>query len=240
MNKGIEFKAKNEYYWKVAPKPYPSSTVIPNWWKEMYPYEKSYVNPEGKKIIVENLLSNATFKKCTPMLDALTAGYIIPLWTDVQVRQVDNRPTITWRVRGMDVFKEHAESASNIESPLGYYSQPFKFFNGWIPVVPKGYSILVTSPLGHRNLPFQAIPAVIDSDKSMLEVVPPVWLRNDFEGIVEKGTPIVQIIPFKRDNWKSKFSFYKNGEYEVIEDKNFGSNIVNNYVRNHWTKKSFK
>jgi hypothetical protein len=89
-------------------------------------------------------------------------------------------------------------------------------------------------------LPLYAIPAIIDSDKSQLEIIPPMWIKEGFEGVIEAGTPLIQLTPFKRDNWKTEFNYLKNGEYEKLEDKNFNKNLINNYVRNHWSKKSYK
>jgi hypothetical protein len=238
--KKILFTAMDEYFWNVAPKPFPTKQVLPKWWKEMTPYNKNNNNPDGKKLIVENFISNATFKKCTPMLDVLTSGYIIPLWADVQIRQTNANPLITWRVEQQNVFEVHGESSNYVETPDGYHSQVFKYINGWIPKTPKGYSYLVVQPFGYKNLPFTAVPAIVDGDKSTLQIIPPVWVKKDFEGVVEKGTPMVQIIPFKRDNWKSEFDYYKNGEYDIIEEKNFNSTLINHYIKNHWSKKDYK
>ena len=45
------------------------------------------------------------------------------------------------------------------------------------------------------------------TDKEVLNFHLPMWLKKDFIGIIKKGTPIAQIIPFKRDNWTAnKFS----------------------------------
>jgi hypothetical protein len=240
MTKKLTFIAKDEYGWEVCPKPFPAKQAVPQWWKDMTPYDVSPENPNGSKLIVENHVSNATFKKCTPMLDALTTGYIIPLWTDVQVKQINNSPWITWRTKGPEVFEVHGESATKMPAPIGYKSLVVKYVNTWIPKTPPGYSVLVTSPFGYRDLPFHAIPAIIDSDKSTLEIVPPMWVKEGFEGIVEKGTPMFQVTPFKRENWESEFTFLKDGEYRKIEDKNFGSTLVNHYVKNYWSKKSYK
>jgi hypothetical protein len=32
----------------------------------------------------------------------------------------------------------------------------------------------------------------------------PFFIKKGFEGIIPAGTPILQIIPFKKDNWTSK------------------------------------
>jgi hypothetical protein len=239
MSKIIKFVAKNEYFWEVAPKPFPASQSLPEWWRKETPYTITPDNPEGKKIIVENKTANATFKKCTPMLDALTSGYLIPTWADVQIRQDNGFPRITWKVE-YNVFELHGESSTRVEPPTGYANIVFKFINPWIPKTPDGYSILITSPFGHKNLPFHAIPAVIDADKSTLEIVAPMWIKEGYEGILEKGTPLLQLTPFKRESWNSEFDFLKDGQYERILDKNFNGTILSHYIKNHWSKKNYK
>jgi hypothetical protein len=235
----IKFTARDPYIGEVALRPIPASQAVPDWWREMTPYRKDGDNPDGKKLIVENRASNATFKKCTPMLDALTSGYIIPLWSDVQVRQVNGEARITWRV-GPDVFEQHGPTSRSIPAPEGYTNQVFKYLNPWIPRTPKGYSIMVTQPFGFHDNPFYAVPAVIDSDASSIEIIPPMWIKEGFEGIIEKGTPMIQITPFKRESWTSEFDVYKEGEFEAIQDRNFHSTIINHYIKNHWSKKTYK
>ena len=239
MTKNIKFIAKNEYGWNVCEKPFPAFQAIPDWWKNLPAYNSSREDNEEKTLIVKSGNSNAGPKKCVPMLDAITSGYIIPLWADVQVLQEKETINITWRV-SEDVFQFHGGHSNMIEKPVGYSSQVFKFLNTWRIVTPPGYSILVTQPFGYRNTPFQAIPAIIDTDKSTTEILPPMWIKEDFEGIIEKGTPLVQIIPFKRDNWESEFSYMNKDQYRYLEDRNFGSYIKNHYTRKVWQKKKYK
>lgn len=198
------------------------------------------MNPSGKKLILENGASNTTFRMCTPMRDALSAGYIIPLFSDVLVTQTTSGPRITWRTKETAVFQQHGDTALNVEAPAGYTAHVFKYINTWIPKTPPGYSLLVTAPFGYRNLPFHAVPAILDADKSKLELLPPMWVKSDFEGIVEKGTPLIQLIPFKRDNWEAEFEFYEDNVYSRIEERNFNSTIFNHYIKNVWSKKDFK
>ena len=238
MSKNIKFIAKDKYGWEVCEKPFPASQAIPDWWRDLTPFRPSADNPDGKKMIVENGFSNAGPKKCVPMLDAMTSGYIIPLWSDVQVRQIDGKPYITWRVK-RDVFSLHGQMAEKVERPDGYSSDVFKFLNTWRVQTPPGYSILVTQPFGYRKTPFHAIPAVIDTDEATLELLPPIWIKEGFEGVIEKGTPMVQITPFRRENWKADFSFMDDNEYTHLEDRNFGSNLVNHYARKVWAKKKY-
>ena len=238
MKQIIRFEAKDEYGWEVADRPYPATQAVPDWWKAMTPYTKTPDNPKGNKLIVSNRLSNAGPKKCVPMLDAITSGYIIPLWADVQIVNSDNNKFITWRT-SESVFQEHGDQAREVETPVGYNPQVFKFLNKWRIITPKGYSCLITAPFGYRQTGVQAIPAVIDTDESSLEILPPVWFSNEFEGILEKGTPMVQVIPFKRSDWKAEYSYLKDGEYQKLEDRNFGSTIVNHYMKKVWSKKTY-
>jgi hypothetical protein len=239
LSNKIKFIASDEYGWEVCPKPFPASDAIPDWWRAMPPFQPSINNPDGKKMIIENGSSNASPKKCVPMLDAMTSGYIIPLWADVQVRQVHGKPYITWRVK-REVFTLHGAMAEKVERPEGYSSDVLKFLNPWRVETSPGYSILVTQPFGYRKTPLQAIPAVIDSDKSTLELLPPMWIKEGFEGIIEKGTPMVQITPFKRENWKAEYSFMPENHYNYLEDRNFSSNLVNHYARKVWAKKKYQ
>lgn len=57
--------------------------------------------------------------------------------------------------------------------------------------------------------------------------------------MIKKGTPYVQIIPFKRDSWKMKIKPHE------IKDKinntlKYGLNFFRNYQNNFWIKKSWK
>jgi len=241
MSKTINFKARSKDEFDIQARPYPAVKSIPQWFKDQTPYEAHPFDKsvDDGKVHVRERVANATFKKCVPLLDGMSAGYIVPLWADVEVVAGEN-PSMYWKTR-QDVFMQHGESTRNITPPPGYNSQVYKYLNCWIPQTPKGYSCLITSPFGHNDLPFKAVPAVVDTDRSTLELIFPVWVKDNFSGIVEKGTPIAQIIPFKRDDWESTFDYYENGQYyNVVEDKNFNTTIVGNYIKNYWSKKKFK
>jgi hypothetical protein len=233
----IEFVAINKHSFEVCPKPFPASQAIPQWWKDASPYTKGPENLDGKKIIIQNYESNASFKKCTPMLDVLSSGYIVPLWTDVQVRNINGYPSVTWR-SNKDVFELH--DGQEVEIPHGYQKSQFKFLNQWIPKLPKGFSALIIPCPGYPNNVFRPIAGIIDYDKSNHPLFPPMYLKDGFEGIVEKGTPMFQIIPFKRNNWKSNFSFLEDGQFEININRDVKATMVNNYVKHVWEKKSYK
>jgi len=242
----INFVARSPYFEKVAPKPYPAKEYLPEWFKDM----PSYNNPPGYSknfLSVIGGASSTTAKMCTPMYDTFTTGYIIPLHTDLEVRILNGQPTIHWRTKVVPVERHGGGNYMNntlgntgLTVPDGYSPIVFKWMNGWDFKTPKGYSCLVTDPYANENSPFKAIGAIIDTDKLSLSVLPPFWIKEGFEGIVEKGTPMVQVIPFKRESWKAEYSSLAQGEYDILEDATFGSNIRNHYKRFIWSKKDFK
>jgi hypothetical protein len=241
MSKNINFRARSKTEFEVQLKPYPAVKKLPKWFLDMDPYsDKSFNFPNDGKLHFRNRTANATFKKCVPLLDGISSGYIIPLWADVMVEQDNDFPKIYWKTLH-DIFSLHGTSSREIPAPTGYDQVVYKYNNCWIPQTPKGYSCLITSPLGHHDLPFKAVSAIVDTDKSTLELVFPMWVKTGFDGIVEKGTPMVQIIPFKRDDWDSTFDYYEDGEYKsIVEEKNFNSTMVGHYLKNHHSKKKFK
>ncbi len=242
MNK-IKFIAEDEYFNKVLTWPEPASHFIPQWWKDFELYRYMPGNPDGKKLLVRDGFSNATPRKCPPMLDAINFGYIVPLWSDVQIlsNTDDGLAYINWRTQ-RQVFEIHGFQAEKIGTPPGYCKNVFKYYSGMYLKTPPGYSVLVVPPLGYRDLPVQVVPGVLDTDQNnLMNILLPCWVKSGLDNqIIEKGTPIAQIIPFKREDWKMETDSLKNGESQAIVDSGFGSTIVNHYMRKVRQHKSYK
>jgi hypothetical protein len=240
MSKNINFKARSRSEFEIQIKPYPAVKQLPEWYTKSLPHHSSNRFPNDKKLYFRNREANNTYKKCVPLLDGMSAGYIVPLWADVNVEQNNNFPVLYWKTKN-DIFELHGEPSREIPAPEGYDQIVYKYNNCWIPQTPKGYSCIITSPFGYNDLAFKAIPAVVDTYKSSLELVFPMWVKKGFEGIVEKGTPMVQIIPFKRDDWNSTFDYYEDGYYKnIVEEKTFNTTMIGHYLKNHHSKKKFK
>jgi hypothetical protein len=233
----IKFVYLDKYFYDVCERPKPSSAYIPDWFKDMPPYlygdNKIRLIPENK------FASNVTAKKCIPMLDAITTGYTIPLWSDVMVEQTEGPPQISWRVT-RPVFANHGDTSELVGPPPGFDNVVFKYLVSLRIETPKGYSVMVRPPAGHYDLPFHVIPAIVDTDRSISETNFPLWVRSGFEGIVERGTPIAQVIPFKRDDWKAEFSWIEEKDFIAQEDRGFYATIKNNYIKNVWSRKRFR
>jgi hypothetical protein len=72
---------------------------------------------------------------------------------------------------------------------------------------PPGYSCLVVQPYYLFQNEFSIMPAIIDTDK-FNQKIPVVGYLTGVSDEVRFfcGDPLVQVIPFKRDNWESEFT----------------------------------
>ena len=201
-------------------KPFPVSKAAPEWWRKM----------PGVVDGVE------TVKKCVPFLDAITTGYTIPLPADLFWNDKTKEFTNTAK---FEINSDHlAIQTEGVVLPDCYDSQPHKWLNSWHIKTPPGYSTLFIHPLNRFDLPFYSFSGVVDTDTHPLVVNFPFVLKKGFSGVIPAGTPMIQAIPFKRDDWESEIvdtgeSYSYNKQYEV-----FGPPF-SWYKRNAWNKKKF-
>lgn len=234
----IEFIARDKYWSEIQPYPKPARSVMPEWYSEAPLYYSFGSKDDRLKMTDEG--KNMTFKKCIPLIDGLKSGYIVELRKDLIVQDnQDGQFDIQWNSDDL-VITVHNSASNLVEAPYGYNTQVINYIWNTIIKTPKGYSCLITHPLGFNDTALRMIPAVVDSDKEVLNFHLPMWIKKDFIGIIKKGTPIAQIIPFKRDNWTAKNSFLKEGEYEVLAENGFNATMQNHYRDTSWSKKRFK
>jgi hypothetical protein len=67
----------------------------------------------------------------------------------------------------------------------------------------------------------------------------PFFIKNNFTGIIEKGTPITQIIPIRREYWKKEHGSY-DAKSSLLNKENFFSTIKRSYKNNYWNRKEYK
>lgn len=202
--------------------PVPSTKNVPSWYRKM----------PGVKDGVQ------TIKKCVPFLDSLSMGYHIPLPSDVYWNSEERAGLSNAKA---SMYSDHfAVQSDEVVLPSEFDPQPHKWSNYWHIKTPKGYSTLFIHPLNRLDLPFYSMSGVVDTDSHPLIINFPFFIRKDFEGIIEAGTPMIQAIPFKRDKWYSEildqYGSYQ-GDYmshEVMEAP-FGW-----YKRKHWFRKEYR
>ena len=212
-------------------RPTPASFLIPDWYKNI----ESYIG--GKKVPSGDGKTNSTIKKCMPVFDALTSGYILYTYVDVFVSQKPNIdvetgidlggtiPYYEWPSYEPIGFHTNKQAQNYIKknASLENFSYP-KWANPWSIKTPKGYSCLFTQPF-HRESVFTIFEGVVDTDS----YTPPVnfpFVLNDwkFEGLIPAGTPMAQVIPFKRDSWKMEL-----GNAETLKEQDNKTRLLKIY-----------
>jgi hypothetical protein len=208
------------------PPPYPASRNIPDWYKDLAT-ECTTADP--------NMPVMPTIKRCPPFLEALGAGYIIPLADDIQFT-TDAKGNLSFACRN-DIVHTH--------DPGQYKGTPFgnrvivKFINMWIIRTPPGYSTLLVQPMNRFHIPFVMLSGVVETDNWYLEIHFPAicQLPPNSQYVMKKGTPLMQAIPFARQQWQSSA-----GEREAQTRESARLAHVDNphvYKDQHWRKKSF-
>jgi hypothetical protein len=179
--------------------PKPASHFIPEWYKKLESYMSGEKKPTGQGD------TSATAKRCMPVFDAITGGYIIVSPADVYVSQKEDAtgkivPYFEWSNYSLIQFHP-IEQMPEHPNRNGHVAYP-KWTNSWAIKTPKGYSTLFVQPM-HRESVFTILPGVVDTDEYTAAVNFPFVLNDTtFEGLIPAGTPIAQVIPFKRDAWK--------------------------------------
>jgi len=255
--KTIEFKLHESIDERVYTLPVPAETVTPEWFLDM----PVAVNNEALSL---NPL-NYTSKTDPRFSDTFSLGYLVVTPYDVEITQISdtlpeemkNNPTIGFKETPVIVFgypglpifhstnylvQAHVEPLKNAFSDIPYS------WSFWFSLqTPPGYSVLITNPLNVNNLPWHTSSLVIDSDKEETHVsCVPFYLPNPSEyKIIPKGTPIAQIIPFKRDSWTRKMApitgnNLQTGRSSVEPIRRQDIEAPNKYYTNHlWNKKTF-
>ena len=135
----------------------------------------------------------------------MTTGYVLLTPCDIEF-YLDSNNKISVKIleEGFDEFVTERPVMPQFFSPMNCYEDHFAWFPSWAPKLPDGYSALYVSPLNRFDLPFVMTSGIIDNDKVDLPGSMPFFLQKGFSGVIKKGTPFVQILPFKRDNWQSE------------------------------------
>lgn len=220
-SKKIEFRPRAPQYDILEPKP--ASLFIPDWYKKTPP-------------VSQNIL---TAKRCVPILDALGAGYMIPLPVDIEWNEQSEGKK--WQSNSkIEIISEHHQSQTEMfEIDSSFDTQPHKWINNWHITTPKGYSTLFVHPVNRSDLPFYSFTGFVDTDNHPVIVNFPFVIKKGFVGTIPAGTPLIQAIPIKRDDWEMSikdegkaYSYLK--EYEVMNPP------FSWYKRKFWSKKKYQ
>ena len=225
--------------------PIPAKLNIPEWYKQL-----------------QHTINKKTVKGCMPFLDSITAGYILKLPIDYQVkhnvmhegvRQTGADSPQRFFTELMQKINLNFSGNKEFHNPLQLEGSPLlkknsnmavhKILNPLIIKPPPGYSTLFIPPLNNTDDRFEIITGIVDTDTFENEINFPIIFNGDkyesLDTVLPRGTPYVQCIPFKRDSWK--FEIKKQDDKEYEKSKFFEHKfMLNNYKKIFWQKKSWK
>lgn len=241
----IEFSCQEDYFKLGEDYPIAAKVNIPQWFKEL-----------------NHSVENKTVKGCMPFLDSLTAGYILKMPQDFAIKHnIENEGKRA-------IWQKPAASEDNIsiinclninntniqihnreqlgECPYNEQNKnlPYhKILNPWFIKTPPGYSCLFLPLLNNEDDRFFPLSGIVDTDTFKTEINFPIVINGykypQLDTVIKKGTPYVQVIPFKRESWKMKVS--KKTTKEIVANRmNFMLKVIHNYKTRFWNKKSWK
>jgi hypothetical protein len=233
--------------------PIPAKQNIPDWYKKIEKF--NYQNP-----------LETTIKACIPVLDSITAGYLLPLPQDMMcqvnfwnesLKKIVNFIHFGQRNEFVDKASERGYGLQNTsnEHPSAQVGGEKSFYaqknnGGHIPKImnpftiktPPGYSCLFVPPMHRENDEFQILPAIVDTDSFVDKINFPFVFNLGKKGSLNKlykiGTPYVQVIPFKRESWK--MSVKEDNIDQVKVTSLYRMRLIDIYKRKYWYKKSWK
>lgn len=232
----IKFNPVCEFTSKTVPHPKPAKEYMPACIREAPPFFTK--KPEFD---LESGRPNPTFKLCMPFNDTFQMGYIQETWTDIWIEHNENG-TFFYHPAGPKIMSERPlEISSLLPEVEGFLPQHFSWHPPWIPELPLGYSCILTHPLNRQELPFQTFTGIMDCDNffsSEPQSNVPFLLNQSFSGLIKKGTPMYQIIPFKRENWQHSANNFDAKKQLSITQK-IRQHMWGGYKKLCWKKKKF-
>lgn len=222
----------------VFPKPVSAVADIPEWYKK----QPGYYNND--RSVVDGVMQ-LTVKKCQAIFDGMSSGYFLLAPVDIYIDTTEGKTIVDIP----QTFKKLSEPLTGFHStqqiseyPLDqelYIDNILRIHPVWLISTPKEYSCLFLMPM-HHNLPIHAVPAVVDSDNFLVDGLLSYFVKKNYKGTIKQGTPLIQVIPFKREKWSSVINEHFDKKIAIEQKNNIRSVFENGYRKKLWVKKEYR
>jgi hypothetical protein len=192
----------------IIAEPVPAKSVLPAWFRQLPGIDKSQVTATNNGL---------TVKRCLPFVDAMSAGWIVPLAAPVRLEISEGGQTVS---TGWEFDREMVSNHGAFQIAGSPYEPhpPMKFHNHWTIRTPKGWSCLFLPPINRPNGVIEVLSGLVDTDSYRSPVnLPFVAIAPDGVHTLQKGTPLVQVIPFRRADLDIEASIRAETEEEAQE-----------------------
>jgi hypothetical protein len=177
--------------------PSPASKSLPDW----FVHAKRYIYKNGDR-------SNdkvANWKACPALYDFFVSGYVLKTPCDIEVVCLGDKG---YRIDVLNKkflnFVKPRGVIEGFEVPYGYSPYHFVWLPEWDIELPQGYSAMYLNPVNRFDLPFLSTSGIIDNDSANFSGHLPFFIRSGWSGLIKAGTPYIQIMPFRREDWISE------------------------------------
>lgn len=212
-------------------------TPVDNRLMDMPPIVNTVANPPSWfKKIHKNY---GSLRTCAGTVDYLAAGVTIPLWTNLYFKLT---PDSKWEYGADDMnpqagmsavsgFPYEATGSCPITSVREVEDSDFpKIINPWRIETAPGWSTMILPLHWEPSSDYSVVPAIVHTDfYHTMNLVLNLTGNSDFS--IRFGTPIMQLIPFKRSDDFNEILFNDESEYKYVATKGFGMGHIS--PRNH-------
>lgn len=222
----------------LTTKPESIKKHIPLWYKQS---ESTFFSKKTGQV------EDGGLKTCMSFLDTFLTGYCLVTPFDIFVdKNDDGSLNIRWNgpnEYSQFVHERDHDQASKLPRPFGCAPNPLIWKSEWGWKTKRGWSSLCVHPMNRYDLPFVTLNGIIDTDKFFGNGNMPFFIKEDFIGMIPKGTPYMQIIPFQRKSWQSYVdaSLTPNITLQGIELREMPDPDKNkSYKKFFWMKKDYR
>lgn len=225
-----------------APLPKPASKFVPDW------YRAQPGTAMDEETALRAGFAPNTVKKCMPIFDLMSAGYMLLAPCDIFL-DATNPEKLEWQIPGplgqfkQDLFSYHAPDQYEnypIDKDI-YHKQLLRIMPTWSVGTEEGYSTMFFHPHHSDDSPLWAFGALVDTDKFITDGHLSFLVKKDFKGVIKQGTPLLQAVPFKREEWVMEVAEPKESEEVLAAQRlNLRSIFSNAYKIKFRSKKEYK
>ena len=221
-------------------RPAPASSVMPEWYVKADRYDID--DETGERVIYPDGAKHPTFKACPALFDFFAAGYVLKTPCNIKFIEQDGHPGVATEA-GFQDFCIPRTSMKQFPTPEGHHEDHFHWSPSWAPGLPDGYSAIYTHPINRFDLPFMTVAGIIDNDKMNTPGLTPFFIKKGFTGVITAGTPYLQIIPFKREDWEMDIKLYSSEEIQQRHNDSYNTFRTPDggvYKKTIWSRKKYK